>query len=363
MILLLRLHTRKLLHPQWVVSLVYAAIFFLAIILVRQFSNIYMNLVIFFLLVISHKLLLSFIDNTEESAKEYTRTISVETPVNDQIQELLVESKTSFRHNSYELGAVAEYLNKTSNYLLGIFQDQFFILNKIEGHANKTNRLVQDVDLKISEAAVSSKQARAGADAGRSDIQNLSNSVQSLEEVGKLLSEFSLIIKELTSQMSDIDSIVHTSKILSFNATIEAARAGDYGKGFAVVAYEMRELTQKIGETSQNIQATLKKSNESLSVGGSRVRNLLTDSTGLIHSSQNSINLIIAEIYTLTEKITQISDSLSGYKKSSEELDEILSRISKTSTTLGTASANSKLARINLEDLKSFNEYCEDQLK
>lgn len=359
MLLSLKIQSRKFMHLQWTISIAYGALFCLAIFFSRQLNNTYFYLMEFFLLVLSHKLLLSFANVEEkESIDEASSNKNIEqiNLVKDKEMPVTDDARKSFEYNSIELYSMSTYLSKTSDYLLGIFQDQFLILNKVDDHAKKTRALVNDVEIKINDAAASSAHAREGADAGRTDMENLSTSVKSLEEVRILLADFSNIFKTLNSQMSEIDSIVHTSKILSFNASIEAARAGEHGKGFAVVAQEMRSLTQQIGETSQNIQSSLKVSNDSLSAVGKRVGSLLSESTGLIHSSQKSINLIIEEFYILSEKIAGVSDSLGGYKKSTVELDEILSRIAKTSNTLGTASANTKLAQINLEDLKSYND-------
>jgi methyl-accepting chemotaxis protein len=47
--------------------------------------------------------------------------------------------------------------------------------------------------------------------------------------------------------------IAHQSNLLSLNAAIEAARAGDLGRGFAVVAKEFRTLSNKSGETGKHI--------------------------------------------------------------------------------------------------------------
>ncbi|MGZ3790439.1 MAG: methyl-accepting chemotaxis protein [Bacteriovorax sp.] len=283
--------------------------------------------------------------------------------VNDHQAVVLDKTKKIFRHNSFEISAISEYLKRTSDYLMGIFDDQFFILKKVEDHAKHTRLLVNDVESKINDAVSLSNHAREGADIGKSNMENLSISVKSFEEIGQLIAEFSNVVSVLNSQMREIDSVVFMAKLLSFNATIEAARVGDLGQGMSVVALEMTKLSQQIGETSQKIQVSLKTSNESLSTVQNRVSHLLTNSTDLIHSSQKVIHSIIEEIYVLSEKISGVTDSLDSYKKSTEEFDEILTRMTKTSNTLGTASANTKLARINLEELKNYNENCEEILR
>lgn len=60
-------------------------------------------------------------------------------------------------------------------------------------------------------------------------------------------------VREITSKNVDLKSIASMENILSFNASIEAARAGQAGVGFAVVAREFGELSKKSGRIYMEI--------------------------------------------------------------------------------------------------------------
>ena len=61
------------------------------------------------------------------------------------------------------------------------------------------------------------------------------------------------------NRISDaITRIANETNMLSLNASIEAARAGDNGKGFAVVAEQIGQLAEDSAQSSQEVQALAK---------------------------------------------------------------------------------------------------------
>ncbi len=85
-----------------------------------------------------------------------------------------------------------------------------------------------------------------------------------IEELNKVVDESAQKInhlEELSAQIekfaSVIGAIANRTNILSLNASIEAARAGDQGKGFAVVAGEVHNLAAQSSKSSKEITATI----------------------------------------------------------------------------------------------------------
>ena len=173
----------------------------------------------------------------------------------------------------------------------------------------------------------------------------LANNTEEVANKGNLeMNSVVASIKELNQSSYQINTITEViskiafqTNILSLNAAVEAARAGDSGKGFAVVAEEVRELAKRSAEASRDIAIIIKnnidlsqtcvqlteKASVSLSeinLQAKKVKELLDE----IAISSNEQAVGISQITTAMNQIEQVVQGNASHAESiagaSEEL-------------------------------------------
>jgi|GEM_PF-2112575 len=108
--------------------------------------------------------------------------------------------------------------------------------------------------------------------------------------------------------ISVIDNIAFQTNLLSLNAAVEAARAGDAGRGFAVVAQEVRMLAQRSAQASKEIKTLILNSNTQVKNGVERVRKAGDALEGIVNSVQQITTLIADVARGSVEQVTALNE-------------------------------------------------------
>ncbi len=115
---------------------------------------------------------------------------------------------------------------------------------------------------------------------------------------------------QLSSMAEDVSKIARQTNLLSINAAIEAARAGDSGRGFAVVAGEVRRLSTESGATGQRISAQVADFGRVMNASAQRARAQAEHDSTVMSSSEN----------TIAEVVSQVDSAISGLEQRAAEL-------------------------------------------
>ncbi len=134
-------------------------------------------------------------------------------------------------------------------------------------------------------------------------------------------------VEEVGTVIQSVNSISEQSKILAVNASIEAAKAGEYGSGFAVVAQEVKELAQQSKDATVQITGTLTAIRSAIEAMVTTARSgkerteegvntiahagsVMNDLSEAIRENSNFANVIATNIKQQTVGLTQIAAAI-----------------------------------------------------
>jgi methyl-accepting chemotaxis protein len=137
------------------------------------------------------------------------------------------------------------------------------------------------------------KRLQVAADKGHNALQLMTAEIHEVEKESDHLFEINQVIESIASQ----------TNLLSMNAAIEAAHAGEVGKGFAVVASEIGKLAESSSKQVKTVSGVLKKIKQSLN--------------GIGRSSESMIH----HFDDITNELKIVSDQEAGIRAAMEEED------------------------------------------
>ncbi|WP_343552268.1 methyl-accepting chemotaxis protein [Pantoea sp.] len=138
--------------------------------------------------------------------------------------------------------------------------------------------------------------------------ENIQSAIRSMEKISEESRRVKIIL-EL------IDGIAFQTNILSLNASVEAARAGNQGRGFAVVASEVRNLAMRSESAAREIRQLMDASSASTEHGSAQVQHA-AQTMREIHSSISGLSQLVTELSEMSEQqnlsIEQIQQSINS---------------------------------------------------
>ena len=152
----------------------------------------------------------------------------------------------------------------SSGNMSGFLKEYLFKLTEEGGIYHNQNKALDDFTQASSRLKTEADDMIRTAQANNVQIQNiytefedLNRTITDMQRSRQLMDENIKVvtkkIKEISNYIRDIQEVSENTNLLSFNASIEAARAGVAGKGFRIIANEVKTLSEKTTSISNEI--------------------------------------------------------------------------------------------------------------
>ena len=273
--------------------------------------------------------------------------------IHEIMSELTVMSEQS-KKNSKEIATTSRKVTDAGNQQASAIQETVATVDEINAMFAKSVEYAEQ----SSKKATSSAQV---ANDGQSTVEQMKQAISQIdssnEGIRSTIVESNMkfeglieLIDEIAVKTTVINDIVFQTKLLSFNASVEAARAGDHGKGFAVVAEEVGNLARMSGEASKEIESIISSSKAHVAKvvkeSGESVSAMITDGQRSVAEGVEVANKCGEVFQEIATNVAEVTEFMNGMTRAAKEQATGISNISQAMSDLdGATVINSEAAR------------------
>jgi hypothetical protein len=207
------------------------------------------------------------------------------------------------------ISEVAAKVGESSNLLAKASNEQASAVQEtVASTAEMSSMISQTTDYAKESFSLANKVSQRTEEGGRI-MEQMVTAMESIQQANNQLQEMANIINEISTKTTVINDIVFKTQLLSFNASIEAARAGQHGRGFAVVAEEVGNLAEMSGNAAKEIQVLLDNSKRQVTdiVESTRIR--VSEGQRVSKDAVDTFNDIAKDVYSISSQIQSINDA------------------------------------------------------
>lgn len=239
----------------------------------------------------------------------------------------LVVTTEALKARSNSSVATSGNLNKVSSELSDAARLQQEAVQETMSALDEMMSMLSNTNKYVEESLISADGVNQKTHEGNRIMNRMEDSMQSIQNSNTDLEAMAKIIRTISEKTNVINEIVFNTKLLAFNASIEAARAGVHGKGFAVVAEEVGGLAQLSGEAAKEIEDLIKESQNQVTNVVADIRDRISQGDKVASEAQEKFLDISNDLSTMTQKVRDIlgatAEQEAGIKKVNEAMRNI----------------------------------------
>ena len=272
-------------------------------------------------------------------------------------------SSDTMSSNSYELNDTSSQTLAANNEISKAVEDvaegstgMAASISKINENLLEMSNETKDINASVDEIKNQTVAVQDSSKIMNDKIKSMQDSSHKMDEgisaISKRIETVNTTVDKVSNIVSVIEEISSETNLLSLNASIEAARAGDAGKGFAVVAQEIRVLSDntELENIKQIISSLVEECRYCVQASGT----IVEDNA----KQKEEIKAVLDEFGSLDEQIQKTAEKADEIEELVTAMIELNDDITKSSNSLTDVSAANAAAteemNANIEELNAM---------
>ncbi|WAM37572.1 methyl-accepting chemotaxis protein [Caldicellulosiruptor acetigenus] len=310
----------------------------------------------------------SIIKEISEMIEEYNRAISKISYIIKSIQ----ENANKVNSNAMNLSAISQEISSSSEEISSstdqlaqgmteIAESLTNLLQLQKRYMDSFEKLEQ-VFSNIIELAKNTNMLSKQGEQKLTEVVEISNNfMNQFTNMKSTIDAFASKTANIEMVVQTIKSISDQTNLLALNASIEAAKAGEAGKGFSVVAYEIRKLAEQSKDSVKIIGTIINEIKTEIADILSLSEKITNESSvqlDVINQAVSNLRLIIDSIYEISPEVNNAVEELGRNKEMNAEIMKNIERI--TAVSQQTAASGQEIAAASHEVARGSEEIAEN---
>lgn len=274
-------------------------------------------------------------------------------------------SSDTMSANSYELNDTSSQTLAANNEISKAVEDvaegstgMAASISKINENLLEMSNETKDINESVNEIRNQTTAVQDSSKIMNNKIKSMQDSSHKMDDgisaISKRIETVNTTVDKVSNIVSVIEEISSETNLLSLNASIEAARAGDAGKGFAVVAQEIRVLSDNTNTELENIKQIISSLVEECRYCVQASGIIVEDNA----KQKEEIKAVLDEFSALDEQIQKTAEKADEIEELVTAMIELNDDITKSSNSLTDVSAANAAAteemNANIEELNAM---------
>lgn len=274
-------------------------------------------------------------------------------------------SSDTMSANSYELNDTSSQTLAANNEISKAVEDvaegstgMAASISKINENLLEMSNETKDINESVNEIRNQTTAVQDSSKIMNNKIKSMQDSSHKMDDgisaISKRIETVNTTVDKVSNIVSVIEEISSETNLLSLNASIEAARAGDAGKGFAVVAQEIRVLSDNTNTELENIKQIISSLVEECRYCVQASGTIVEDNA----KQKEEIKAVLDEFGSLDEQIQKTAEKADEIEELVTAMIELNDDITKSSNSLTDVSAANAAAteemNANIEELNAM---------